>query len=461
MNIHILHFKQFNSDLSEKINGQQVFSLKEALESVQKTLSERYQRAYWMKAEMNKLNYYTYSGHCYPDLVQKYKGKVVAEVRGIIWNTTYQSINKKFNEILKEPLKDGINIMFLAKINFDPTRGLSLQILDIDPSYSLGVLEQEKHRNIERLKREGLFLKNKTLTMPMLPRRIAIISVETSKGYADFLKIINKNASGYKLDLKLFPARLQGDLAIRDIKAQLQNIKKYATFFDVVTIIRGGGGEVGLATFNDYSLSKEIADLPLPVLTGIGHATNETITEMVAFKNAITPSACAQFLLWHFEQADLALQNTRQKLIVQCQKRLAFEYYQNHNIQQLLLSNIRPLLNKERERQQFNIEWLRKSILKILSSNRLYYGELSKDLQLKTGKRLNLEKEKVTQIKKTIALVNPKNVLKRGYSLTKINGKGISPEDKLPEEGITIETILFQGQIESIVINPQKKNQND
>ncbi|MBA4057860.1 MAG: exodeoxyribonuclease VII large subunit, partial [Marivirga sp.] len=179
--------------MPEILKDKKIFSLLEVTLSVKKTISDRYQSSFWVKAEMNKLNHYSYSGHCYPELLEKINGKIVAQVRANLWKDDFQRINNNFLSALKEPLKDGINILFNTTVSFDPVHGFSLRIIDIDPVFSLGELEREKLETITRLKDEGIFLQNKTLQIPILPQRIAVISVETSKGLADFLKVIDHN----------------------------------------------------------------------------------------------------------------------------------------------------------------------------------------------------------------------------------------------------------------------------
>lgn len=437
--------------MSETHHNERIFSLNEVLASVGKTLAARYQRAYWMKAEMNKLNFYSYSGHSYPDLVEKQDGKVVAQTRAIIWNTTFQAINKKFLEVLKEPLKDGINILFLAKITFTPQHGLSLQILDIDPSYSLGILEREKQENINRLKQEGLFYLNKNLELPLLPQRVAVISVETSKGYADFIKIIQHNPSGYHLDLKLFPARLQGDSAINDITARLQKIKANAEDFDVVAIIRGGGGEVGLASFNDYKLAKAIAEFPIPVLTGIGHATNETISEMVAFKNAITPTGCARFLLDKFEQADQTLTQSVLKLNNIVQHKVDTEQYLLQQTVGALVNATRHLAAQQDMKLQLHYQLINNYCNRFLENNKATIQTHIRNLAVAIFVQTNDEHQQLAQFEKNLILIDPRNVLKRGYSITRIAGKCIRSDGELPKEGQFVETEFYQGKIKSII----------
>src|SRR5699024_2379023 len=266
----------------------------------------------------------------YPDLVEKRKGKIVAEMRGNLWRSDFRRINTLFKKTLKEPLKDGIKILFLAKINFDPKYGLSLQILDIDPAFTLGDMEQERQQTISQLQEKNLFHKNKSLPLPLLPKRIAIISVETSKGLADFRKIIDQNTFGYNYFYFLFPSLLQGDNAVGSIMRALNRIRRVMKHFDIVAIIRGGGGDIGLSCYNDYELCKAIANFPLPVISGIGHATNETVTELVAHSNCITPTKTAEWLLQHFHDVAQPLKKGEEiiahhsKLILK-EKRSLFE----------------------------------------------------------------------------------------------------------------------------------------
>ncbi len=196
--------------MPEIVNDKKVFALAEVAGSIKQTLSKRYTTAFWVKAEMIKLNYYKHSGHCYPDLVDKANEKIVAQMRALLWKSDYQRINATFLKFLNEPLKDGIKILFLATITFDALHGLSLRIIDIDAAFTLGDLEKEKLDTIKKMKAQGLYDKNRTLPLPLLPQRIALISVETGKGYADFVRVIENNGFGYHFFHMLFPSILQG-----------------------------------------------------------------------------------------------------------------------------------------------------------------------------------------------------------------------------------------------------------
>lgn len=301
--------------MPEKVNDKTVFTLLEVTKSIQQTILDRYKSSFWVKAEMNKLNFYKESGHCYPELVEKSNGRVIAQIRSNLWKDDYTRINSNFQKVLKESLKDGIKILFLATVSFDPNYGLALRIIDIDPSYTLGDLEKEKQETIKKLQDEGIFNRNKTHKFPLLPQRIAIISVETSKGYADFLKVLDANPWNYKFFHMLFPSLLQGEKAVQGIINQLLRIREVKSHFDVVAIIRGGGGDIGLSCYNNYMLAKEIALFPIPVITGIGHATNETVSEMISFSNSITPTKLAEYLLQTFHNFSVPVQKAEEKII--------------------------------------------------------------------------------------------------------------------------------------------------
>lgn len=294
------------------------FTLKQVAESIRKTIAERYSRTYWVTAEMHKLNQ-TRKGHCYPELVQKEDDLIVVEMRGTIWKQNFERIQQKFFEIVKEPIHDGMELLFHVKITYHPIYNLGLEIIDIDPNYTLGALQRERQETLERLNKEGILNTNQNLEMALVPKRLAIISQADSKGYSDFVTLLNGHPKRYHFNTFLFEATLQGDAAITSIQNQLKRIQKVKHHFDAVVIIRGGGGEIGMHCYNNYELAKAIATFPLPVLTGIGHSTNLTVCELIAFRNGITPSDMAYFLLSIFEELDAPLDEILLKLPKQMQ----------------------------------------------------------------------------------------------------------------------------------------------
>jgi len=458
--------------MPKKINDKTIFSLLEVTNSIKKTLEERYKSAFWIKAEMNKLNHYSHSGHCFPELVEKRDGKIIAQIKSTIWRDDYQNINRNFLRILKEPLKDGIKILFLAKIAFDPAFGLSLQIIDIDPQYTLGDLENEKRETIKKLQLEGLYDKNKKLQLAFLPQRIAIISVETSKGFGDFKDVIDKNAWNYKFFYLLFPSILQGDKAVPGIIGQLERIKKVLHHFDAVAIIRGGGGDLGLSCYNNYELAKAITLFPIPVITGIGHVTNETVCEMIAHTNAITPTKLAEYLIQKFHDFSVPIQKAKEKIADKSRRLLSEENTKLESELKLFRSITVSILNTNENRiknasyaikqqsqfivknnqEKLNVLQAKTRIATKFNLNQLKVAviQLREKLELQPILYLKNSEHALENIEKNIQIMDPINVLKRGFSITYSNGKVVK-DISLLEEGAAINTVLFNGTIDSTI----------
>lgn len=444
--------------MPETINDKKVFSLLEVTLSIKKTISERYQSSFWVKAEMNKLNHYSYSGHCYPELVEKIMGKVVAQIRTNLWKDDFIRINENFLTTLKEPLKDGINILFNATINFDPVHGLSMRIIDIDPVFSLGELEREKLETLERLKREGIFHLNKGLRIPPLPQRIAVISVETSKGYSDFLNVISHNSWGYKFFCYLFPALLQGDKSVDSILAQLKRVEKVKEHFDIVAIIRGGGGDVGLSTYNSYPLAKEIAQFPIPVLTGIGHSTNETVVEMIAFKNAITPTELADYLLQKFHNFSVPVQKAQEILIDRSNRILRDEKLKFLNTIRYFKSvTTHSLISNQNELKSLTNRLSQYSSF-LLKREGEYVNKFHHNLNRSFISFAGKQRTELLNAEKNVSILDPINVVRRGFTITLNKGKAIKSFTEAAE-GDTITTITSDGTIISAVINSKKSGE--
>lgn len=434
---------------------QQIFTLKQVLTSIRKTIENRYQQHYWVKAEMHKLNRFP-SGHCFPELLQKEDGKVVAQIKGTIWRTQFEQINRRFMEVVREPLKEDSTLLLLVKINFDEIYGMGLVVLDIDPSYSLGELQRERNETIKRLHAENLLNANQNLPFPLLPSRIAVISAEASKGLSDFDQILDKNPWGYRFFRMLFQSSLQGDQAVPSILSALEKIRKVKDHFDVVVIVRGGGGEVGLSCYNNYELCSALASFPLPVMTGIGHSTNLTVAEMVAFRNAITPTELAEVFIQSYHQFSIPLTEAGKTLRLWSESIL-----KDHG--QLLTTNsdrfrqaVKQGLKSEQTFLDGKLSQLQKGIRfrNSLSRNDLqqYHEKLRQFYQLhlleesrqiklfrdrfSRASRLLLEREwlRLSTQEKSVRQLDPIRVLRRGYSIVTLNGK-LTGQDNRPAPG--------------------------
>ena len=442
--------------MSEK----QVFTLQQVVRSIKKTLEDRYTQNYWVKAEMHKLNKYP-SGHAFPELVQKDDNKIVAQITGTIWKQQLERINTKFIEVVKEPLKEGTTLLLLVKINYSETFGLGLQILDIDPSYSLGELQKQREETLRKLAKEGLLNLNQKLHFPLLPKRVAIISADSSKGLSDFLQVLQENEKSYFIFTHLFNAYLQGDVAVQSIISALKKIKRVKDHFDIVIIVRGGGAEVGMTCYNNYDLCKAIAEFPLPVLTGIGHSTNLNVAEMVSFRNEITPTKLAEFLLQTFREFEQETKRLNREMIAHSLQ-LIDKTKQDFNGQVRIFKHaslrFTDSLKNELNQQIIELKNTTRYFLKnendavlslkndyrivtkeIITAERNTLSLISKPIKGSLLHFFERKESDLEQLEKTVNILNPSNVLQRGYSLTLLNGKILSAKNK-PNKGDLIES---------------------
>ncbi|MDP9042306.1 MAG: exodeoxyribonuclease VII large subunit, partial [Bacteroidota bacterium] len=293
------------------------------------------------------------------------------------------------------------------------------------------------------------------LRLALLPQRIAVISVETSKGYADFIKIISTSVQGYGFFHVLFPSLLQGEKAVGSIMAQLNRIREVKNHFDLVVIVRGGGDDIGLSCYNDYRLARAIAEFPLPVLTGIGHSTNETVCEMISYSNAITPTKLAEWLLQKFHDFREPVE-AAQKIITDKALRLISEKKTKFRSEIKLFRSVTSnLLQRSRNEMKILTQSLFHQSIYRFSYEKSQMIQLRNRIPHATNilfKSRNLELE---NLHKQIKNMSPENVLKRGYSITLRNGKAVKSFEEV-KRGDTIDTVLFEGKISSIVQSANK-----
>ena len=459
-----------------------IYQLSDIGKSLQNMIEKHYQSGFWIKAEISKLNFYPKTGHCFPDLVERKDGKIKAQMRSIIWSTHYQKINKSFLQIAKTPLADGMNILFRAKLSYHQTYGFSLQILRIDPKFTLGELAVEKEKCIQQLQRENIFNSNRNLASPLLIKSLAIISYNTSKGYLDFLNIIDQYKEQFNLHYQLCPSLLQGDKAEKQLVEQLQLIEQRNDAFDAVCIIRGGGGEVGMNCYNSYKVAKTLANMSLPVYTGIGHSTNQTVCEMIAHKNCITPTDFAYEVVQKFKDYALRIETAEDivlnsvttifdsekrkllhlssefqkqiKSLVRFQHQLLHQFKKRIQIEaprliQKANSNLKQIKSGIKQQPVFTLHAAQQDL-----KHKQYL------LQVLSKKGLAKKRLILNYQEKRLKYLSPESVLQRGYSLILKDGKIITDLSKL-KKGDVIENRTSQGKIISDIksIEPDEKDE--
>ncbi|MEQ8925120.1 MAG: exodeoxyribonuclease VII large subunit [Fulvivirga sp.] len=411
-------------------------SLLELNKLIQSTLSGNLEPGYWVIAEISELKV-NQNGHCYIELVEKDEQRVIAKTRATIWANVYNNLSLWFERMTNQVLKPGMKILCFGSIQFHELYGLSFNIKDIDANFTLGERERLRQEVINKLMEDGVFDMNKELPVDLALNRIAIISSPAAAGYEDFMNQIEANEYGYKYNIDLFKATMQGSAASESIINALHTIYNSNTDYDAVIIIRGGGSRVDLDCFDDYELAFNACQFPIPIITGIGHERDQSILDLVAYKALKTPTAVAEWVIGK----SMDVESTMIDLMHRTGKYV-----------QLILNQKRTDISSLTNRLS--------NSFKIQLSNNDYQlnrmcSQLKSDVKLFMKQAHNGLDDYGTKVN----YLNPINTLKRGYSITSKNGKMLGNE-KL-NVGDIIETRTLYSLLESKVQKIDDLNEED
>ena len=380
------------------------YSLKELCDWIQEIVENDLPNRYWVCAEIASMSV---RGHCYMELVEKAEnGVLAAKVRATCWSNVYHLLSAYFLQETGQSLHTGLQVMLEVSVEYHAVYGLSLNVWNIDPTYTLGDLAKQRQATIQQLTEDGVMDRQKALQIPSLPRRVAVISSADAAGYGDFCDQLKHNRFGFKFHVQLYPAVVQGDTAARSVVQALNSIAALEEEWDVVIIIRGGGASTDMSCFDDYNLASHCAQFPLPIIAGIGHTRDVSVVGMLVRTSVKTPTAAAEWLIGRVaEQVErvgslmLRLQRATQNAVSREKNRLLL-------YEQQIFNAVRGKAVRER-------------------------GKL--DLWMKT-----------------IELHSPERIFKMGYSLTMVNGKMLRSQSEV-NEGDVLETHLHDGVIQSVV----------
>ena len=382
------------------------YRLSELCAEIQEVVENDLLERYWVRAEIASLSA---RGHCYMELVEKAEDNTLAaKVRATCWSNVYSLLSAFFIHETGQALRVGMQVLVEMSVTFHPVYGLSLNIWNIDPTYTQGDLAKQRQATIRRLTEEGVMELQQSLVVPTLVRKVAVISAADAAGYGDFCDQLQNNRFGYRFEMGLFAAIMQGDHAPKSIIAALGKIVSEEENWDMVVIIRGGGATTDLGCFDDYELASHCAQFPLPILSGIGHTRDMSIVDMVAHTFVKTPTAAAEWLIERVaEQIEVVnllairLQRATQSAIIQENNKL-LGYLQRMSY------SAQTLVMKEQNRLQM---WA-----------------------------------------KTIELHSPERIFKMGYSLTMLNGKPVMRKEDV-KQGDVLKTYVQDGVVESVVVD--------
>lgn len=425
------------------------YSLSELNSAIKETIETTFPETVWVVAEISECRAHK-KGHCYLELVEKRGEMLVAQIKANIWAYTYRSLSQKFEKATEETLKAGMQVLLSVDVTFHEVYGLSLNIKDIDPTYSLGEMARKKRETIEKLKKEGLIDLNKQLPLPLVPQRIAVISSSSAAGYGDFVNHLERNPYGYKVHHTLYQAIMQGAETEESILVALELIRDRAGDYDAIAVIRGGGSKIDLSCFDSYRLAAEVAGFCLPVITGIGHERDDTVVDLVAHTRLKTPTAVAEFLISGMREFEERLLEGQRRLTRLAGEMIREEGHRLRYLAQHISHQSTKRFHDEHRRLHMTIHNLRLGSGNVIHDNmkRLSLGITR--LGACTKSYLQEQGSRLQAMGQALRLLDPVNILKRGYSITYFRGKAVT-DAKVVKEGDIIITKLYDGSIKSTV----------
>jgi exodeoxyribonuclease VII large subunit len=434
----------------------QALSVLQLTTHIQQVLEKELEPLVWVVGELSDFRQAP-QGHVYFELVEKQGNQVQAKIRANLWQFTYRSVAAKFEAVTGTSLKNGMKVLAQVSVTYHPVYGLSLNVKDIDPSFSLGERARIRQETISRLTQEGWIGHNAKLLLPRVIQRIAIISSATAAGYGDFINQVDGNPQGYKIYHQIFPSLMQGNEAVDSLLVALDQVANQAEKLqlDAVVIIRGGGAQLDLDCFDDYRLAVKMANFTLPIFTGIGHERDETIADLVAHTPLKTPTAVAEFILSSFREFEEGLGVLAQRLDWITRSTFKGEGQKLQGYSLRILGESKSQLAREAEKLRnwgMRMQQAGKNGAK-QEKNKL---EQRQD-QLKKGLQhfLKGQQDRLNQLESSSRQLDPSSLLQKGYTRTESKGIPIHLTTLAPGDPIVTHT--FNQKISSTINQIEKK----
>lgn len=452
--------------------GSSYLTLSKLLQGVGNVIrSNPYLQNVWVIAELSDVR--VSGGHCYMELIEKDgSGATVAKTRGAIWANVYYSLRGKFLRATGREISTGMKVLLMGTVNYHSLYGLSFTINDIDPSYTLGDLERLRKEILQRLEREGILNRNRQLEFPLVPQRVAVISASGAAGYGDFMNQLQGNGDGFVFYPHLFGAVMQGDRTSRSVRDALEMVESTIDLWDCVVIIRGGGSTSDLNGFDDYELARGIATFPLPVVVGIGHERDRTVLDEIACVRCKTPTAVAAFLIDRMRNSYGMVVDLVRKISQYSTDALQGERHRLDNAESRIPMVVHNQIIKGERRLSELAHRIERGVLRISNREKERLTMLSHGLERGLSRKGMQEKErllrlryrmevalqgvtrgpslKIENIENLLRVLSPENTLKRGYSITRVNGKALTSVSEV-RAGDEVRTQLLDGEVRSRV----------
>ncbi len=426
-------------------------SLYELNSLVRDVLAVSLPESYWVEAELSEARE-GYGGHCYLELIQKdgLSNTPVAKAHAVCWRTRWMTVKPKFERVTGQRIHAGMKVLLRVHAQFHENYGFSWIVDDIDPNYTMGDMARKRMEIVNTLKAEGVFDLQKELSLPMFCQRIAVISSATAAGYGDFCNQLDDNPCGLQFHTRLFPAVMQGEGVEQSVIAALNAINGEWEQWDCVAIIRGGGATSDMSGFDTLALAENVANFPLPIITGIGHDRDESVLDMISFRRVKTPTAAAAFLVDHLSETYARVVNAQETVVNCVKRRLQVERMRLDK----LSTNIPTLFSLVKTRQGAYLDRLMSRLVsrmqwRVQQADRRL-DSLSRNIPSAMERRMTKESHRLQLLSQRIKAQDPELLLKRGYSITLKDGKSVRSAEQL-KPGDIIETRLAEGIVRSEV----------
>ena len=415
-------------------------------EVISSTLSEEY----WVEAELSEVH--EVRGHCYMELIQKelFSNTPVAKASAKCWKNKWSLLREKFEKVTREGLKPGMKVLLKVYADFHEAYGFAWIVTDINPEFTMGDMARKRQEIINTLKREGVFELQKELVLPQFAQRIAVISSENAAGYGDFCHQLADNPQQLKFYTRLFPAVMQGEGVEESIIGALNSINENIEKFDAVVIIRGGGATSDLSGFDTLRLAENVANFPIPIITGIGHDRDESIVDMVAHTKVKTPTAAAALLIDHLNLVLERLLDAQAELIAAVRHRSELEQARLVRMSEKIPVLFSLVKTRQEQRIERHLANITASLNDKLSREHHRLSLIEKQLSPILLQQMTKENYRLQLLQQRLEALNPQRLLQRGYSITLCKGKVVKDVRQL-KSGDEIETKLANGKITSII----------
>jgi len=424
-----------------------VLTLYELNSFVRGVLYETFNQPFWIRAETSDVRV-NQNGHCYLEFIEKDSNNrnIVAKARGSIWANVFRMLKAYFESETGQTFASGLKVLVQVSVEFHEVYGYSLNVHNIDPSYTLGDQARNRVAILKQLEEEGVLTLNKELELPSIANKIAVISSPTAAGYEDFSNQLENNHDGFAFYTRLFPAIMQGEKTEASIISALDRIYACHEKFDVVVIIRGGGATSELSSFDSYLLAANCAQFPLPIITGIGHERDDTVVDIVAHTRAKTPTAVAEFLIKRMQYTAAELWELQDSI-----SEKAVDILRNEKVALDNLFSRFSYLTKDRTKDQLSIlngyiDRLKYSFKERLIHENVSLNALSQQFSFVTSKYLQEQKSLLSNKEQYVELISPENILKKGYTLILKDNRIVKSVNEI-HSGESLVTRFYDGDV--------------